>query len=72
MHEVRAEITATIWQIRAEVGETLSDGHEIMILESMKMEIPVLVEVAGVLQELHVREGDTVHEGDLLATVEPA
>ena len=70
MHEIRAEITATVWQVRAEVGQLIAEGDEIVILESMKMEIPVETEVPGVLRELHVAAGDTVHEGDLIALVD--
>jgi acetyl-CoA carboxylase biotin carboxyl carrier protein len=70
MHEIRAEMTANVWQVRAEVGSLVAEGDEIVILESMKMEIPVVTEVPGVLRELFVEEGGTVHEGDLIAHVD--
>lgn len=67
--EVRAEITANVWQVPAQPGQQVAEGDELAILESMKMEIPVLVETAGRVGEVCVREGDVVHEGDLLVTV---
>ena len=70
MAEIRAEITANVWQVVAEVGQMVAEGDEICILESMKMEIPVVTEVPGVLRELHVDEGDTVQEGDLIALID--
>ena len=70
MAEIRAEITANVWQVVAEVGQMVAEGDEICILESMKMEIPVVTEVPGVLRELHVSEGDTVQEGDLIALID--
>jgi biotin carboxyl carrier protein len=59
-----------VWQVVAEVGSTLAVGDEIVILESMKMEIPVVTEVPGVLRELHVDAGQTVQEGDLIALID--
>ncbi len=70
MAEVRAEITANVWQVTAEPGQSVAEGDEICILESMKMEIPVVVETSGVLSALHVAPGDVVQEGDLIATVD--
>jgi acetyl-CoA carboxylase biotin carboxyl carrier protein len=70
MHEIRAEITANVWQVRAEVGTFIAEGDEIVILESMKMEIPVITDVPGTLYDLCVEEGGTVHEGDLIARIE--
>jgi biotin carboxyl carrier protein len=70
MHEVRAEITANVWQIRVEEGQMVAEGDELVILESMKMEIPVVTEVPGVVRELHVQPEDTVQEGDLIALID--
>ena len=70
MAEIRAEITANVWQVRAEEGQMVAEGDEIVILESMKMEIPVVAEAPGTLTELHVEEGGTVHEGDLIAVID--
>lgn len=68
--EVRAEITANVWKIQTEVGAAVSEGDEIIILESMKMEIPVEAPATGKIASLHTKEGASVEEGDLLATIE--
>ena len=70
MHEVRAEITANVWQVRVEEGQMVAEGDELVILESMKMEIPVVTEVPGVVRELHVQPEDAVQEGDLIALID--
>ena len=70
MHEVRSEITGRVWQVRVDEGQLVAEGTELVILESMKMEIPVTTEVPGVVRELHVAEGDTVHEGALIALID--
>ena len=59
-----------MWKIVASVGQKLVAGDEIMILESMKMEIPVIAEDGGVLKELKVAEGKTVNEGQVVAVIE--
>ena len=68
--EVRAEMVANVWKVVATEGAAVSDGDTLVILESMKMEIPVLAEGAGTLTRLHVAEGDVVQEGDLIAVIE--
>ncbi len=70
MAEIYAEITANVWQVTAEVGSLVAEGDEICILESMKMEIPVVTEVPGVLRELDVEPGQTVQEGDRIAYID--
>jgi len=67
--EVRAEMVANVWKVVATEGDQIEDGDTLVILESMKMEIPVLAEGAGTLAKLHVAEGDVVQEGDLIATI---
>lgn len=67
--ELVAEMVANVWKLVAEPGQRLEAGDTVLILESMKMEIPVLVEAAGTLAEMRVREGDVVQEGDILAVV---
>ena len=69
MAEVRAEMVANVWKVVVAEGDTVSDGDTLVILESMKMEIPVLAEAAGTVTSLHVAEGDVVQEGDLIATI---
>ena len=70
MSEVRAEMVANVWKVVAAEGEAVADGDTLVILESMKMEIPVLAESAGTLTRLAVAEGDVVQEGDLIAVIE--
>ncbi len=70
MTEVRAEMVANVWKVVASAGDTVADGDTLVILESMKMEIPVLAETAGTLSTLAVAEGDVVQEGDLIAVIE--
>lgn len=71
MSEIRAEMAANVWQVPAEVGATIAAGDVIVILESMKMEIPVEAERAGVITDVRVRPGDQVQDGDVLVVVEP-
>ena len=68
--EIRAEMVANVWKVVASAGDTVDDGDTLVILESMKMEIPVLAESAGTVAEIAVAEGDVVQEGDLIAVVE--
>ncbi|HEX9035118.1 MAG TPA: biotin/lipoyl-binding carrier protein [Streptosporangiaceae bacterium] len=70
MTEIRAEMVASVWKVVAAEGASVADGDTVVILESMKMEIPVLAEGAGTLTRLAVREGDVIQEGDLIAVVE--
>jgi biotin carboxyl carrier protein len=70
MSEVRAEMVANVWKVVAAEGDTVADGDTLVILESMKMEIPVLAEGSGTLTKLAVTEGDVVQEGDLIAIIE--
>ena len=67
--EVRAEMVANVWKIVVAEGDDVEDGDTLVILESMKMEIPVLAESAGTVQELRVNEGDVVQEGDVIAVI---
>jgi len=68
--EIRAEMVANVWKVVAAAGDTVDDGDTLVILESMKMEIPVLAESAGTVASINVNEGDVVQEGDLIAVVE--
>jgi biotin carboxyl carrier protein len=68
--EVRAEMVANVWKVVAAEGDQINDGDTLVVLESMKMEIPVLAEVSGTLTSLGVAEGDVVQEGDLIAVID--
>ena len=67
--EIRAEMVANVWKVVAKQGDTVSEGDTLVILESMKMEIPVVAETDGTLAEVAVNEGDVVQEGDLIAVI---
>ena len=69
MTEIRAEMVANVWKVVAAEGDELEDGDTLVILESMKMEIPVLAETPGTVTKLAVAEGDVVQEGDLIAVI---
>jgi len=68
--EVRAEMVANVWKVVVEEGDAVSEGDTLVILESMKMEIPVLAEDDGVVRRLAVSEGDVIQKGDLIAVIE--
>jgi acetyl-CoA carboxylase biotin carboxyl carrier protein len=63
---IEAHITGTVWKIEVEVGDTVSEGDTVVILESMKMEMPVEAEDSGVVTEILCEEGQAVSEGDTL------
>ncbi len=70
MAEIRAEMVANVWKVVAAEGDSVADGDTLVILESMKMEIPVIAEGGGTLTRLAVAEGDVIQEGDLIAVIE--
>lgn len=67
--DVEAEVAGKVWKIEKQVGEPVETGELLLIIESMKMEIPVPAPAGGVLLELRVQEGDSVSEGKLLARI---
>ena len=67
--DVEAQITGSVWKIEKAVGDSVAEGDEILILESMKMEIPVESPCSGRIAEIRVSEGDQVEEGAVLAVV---
>jgi acetyl-CoA carboxylase biotin carboxyl carrier protein len=68
--EVEAHITGTVWKIEVEVGDSVEEGDTVVILESMKMEMPVEAEDPGVVREIVCEEGQSVSEGDTLVVLE--
>ncbi len=70
MAEVRAEMVANVWKVVVQEGDAVEEGDTIVILESMKMEIPVLTEDSGTVVGLKVAEGDVIQEGHLIAVIE--
>ncbi len=70
MTDIEAHITGTVWKIEVEVGDTVQEGDPVVILESMKMEMPVEAEDPGVVTEILCAEGQSVSEGDTLVVLE--
>lgn len=68
--DVKSEITGKVWKLEAKLGDTLEEDDPILILESMKMEIPVAAPCAGKLVEVLVAEEDTVEEDQVVAVME--
>jgi len=67
--DVRAHITGTVWKIEVAEGDAVEAGQTLVILESMKMEMPVEAESSGRIERILIREGQPVEEGELLAVV---
>ena len=70
MIEIEAHITGTIWKIEVAVGDAVTEGDAVVILESMKMEMPVEAEDPGTVHEIRCREGQSVSEGDVLVVLD--
>jgi acetyl-CoA carboxylase biotin carboxyl carrier protein len=70
MAEVKAELVGNLWKIVTEVGQQVEEDDTLMILESMKMEIPVTAPTAGRISKILVKEGDVVQEGQVVAVLE--
>lgn len=69
-HEINADITGTVFKIETSVGAQVAEGDMLIVLESMKMEIPVEAPAAGRVAEILVAEGDAIAEGQVLAVIE--
>jgi acetyl-CoA carboxylase biotin carboxyl carrier protein len=70
MPNVEAHITGTVWKIECEVGQRIEEGDTVVILESMKMEMPVEAEDEGTVKAIACSEGQSVSEGDTLVVLE--
>jgi acetyl-CoA carboxylase biotin carboxyl carrier protein len=68
--EIHAEMVANVLKVLVQEGQPVGEGDTVVILESMKMEIPVLTETSGTLTKIAVKEGDVVQEHDLIAVIE--
>jgi acetyl-CoA carboxylase biotin carboxyl carrier protein len=62
---VKSEIAGSVWKIEVAVGDAVGEEHPLVIVESMKMEIPILAPRAGVVREILVSEGEAIAEGDV-------
>lgn len=67
---IQSNMAGNVWKVLVNVGDTVSEGQDVVILESMKMEIPIAAEVSGVVKEIKINEGDFVNEEDDLVVVE--
>ena len=70
MSQITSIMAGSVWKILVQVGERIEAGQEVVILESMKMEIPIVAEVSGTVSEITINEGDFVNDGDVLAQLE--
>ena len=70
MADIEAHITGTVWKVEVQVGDEVAEGDTVVILESMKMEMPVEAEDEGTVKEIVVSEGQAVSEGDTLIVLE--
>jgi acetyl-CoA carboxylase biotin carboxyl carrier protein len=68
--DIEAHITGTVWKVEVGVGDQIDEGDTVVILESMKMEMPVEAEDPGKVAEIRVEEGQSVSEGDVLVVLE--
>ena len=70
MKEIMANMTGSVFQVLVSAGDQVEAGQTVIVLESMKMEIPIVAEAGGVVKELKVNSGDFVNEGDVLVVLE--
>ena len=70
MTEVKAELVGNLWKIVVQVGQTVEEDDTLMILESMKMEIPITTPTSGTVKQILVTEGEVVQEGQTVAVVD--
>ena len=68
--EIKSEITGSVWKVLKQPGDAVGDEDALVILESMKMEIPVLAEASGRVAEMLVKENDAISEGQVIAVLE--
>ena len=68
--EIKSEITGTVWKVQVQPGDKVESGDTLIVIESMKMEIPVIAEEGGVVKEILVKEKDPVAEGQVVAIIE--
>lgn len=68
--EINSPMTGSVWKVLVTVGQEVEEDQEVVILESMKMEIPIMAPEEGVIKEVHIAEGDSVSEGDVVIVME--
>jgi acetyl-CoA carboxylase biotin carboxyl carrier protein len=70
MSKINASMAGSVWKVLVQVGDQVEAGQDVVILESMKMEIPIEAELGGTVKEIKVAEGDFVNEGDIIVEIE--
>lgn len=70
MNEIIANMAGSVWKVLVQAGDQVEEGQDVVILESMKMEIPISAEFDGTVKEVKVAEGEFVNEGDVIVVVE--
>ena len=70
MHKVLSEISGSVWKVEVQLGQAVQAGQTLLVVESMKMEIPVEAPAAGTVRELRVAEGEAVSDGQWLVTLD--
>ncbi len=70
MHKVRSEVTGSVWKVEIAVGQSVGEGETLLIVESMKMEIPISAPASGVVSELLVAEGEAVADDQVVVILE--
>ncbi|MFB5284945.1 acetyl-CoA carboxylase biotin carboxyl carrier protein subunit [Peribacillus sp. Hz7] len=70
MSQITATMAGNVWKVLVGTGDVVEEGQDVMILESMKMEIPVVAESSGVVKEVKAQEGNFVNEGDILVEID--
>jgi len=68
--DVKSEVVGSVWKVQCEIGQRVSEGDELIVIESMKMEIPVEAEASGVIAAILVQEGQPVEEGQVVVTID--
>ncbi len=66
MHKVRSEITGSVWKVEVAIGQTVAEGDTLVIVESMKMEIPIIAPASGVVTEILIAEGEPVADDQVV------
>ena len=70
MHKVRSEVTGSVWKLEVTVGQMVNEGDTLLIVESMKMEIPITAPASGVVTEIFVSEGEAVSDDQLVVVLD--
>ena len=66
---IKSQIQAIVWKISVEIGDKINEGQEVIILESMKMEIPIISDTTGIVESILLEEGDTVNEDQIVIII---